>query len=234
MTQPNSLDELIDMAIREEWCTQLFCTTCGARTFRGALAEIPRTEIIAGLRRLPREFVAGHREMFRTIVMEAAAFSSGKDLIVPLAGTPAGDQLHADIEYYESRLARQRAYLESQDPEAIKQRRAAKRAARQRATQPHRDRKSAMQETIREAATVLNSTPSAEIFSLLARHKFDAPAQAIGGLLYKRLASHFRQTPLLPEDIDVLKNLAAAHNGYWKKLLQRLMSMSVALKSDHG
>lgn len=232
--QPTSLAELIDMAIREEWCTRLFCTTCGARTFRDALRGIPRAEVIVGLRRLPREFVAAHQEIFRMIVMEAAAFPSGEDSVAPLAGTPAGDQLRVDVEFHKLRREKQGAYLESQAPEAIERRRAAEKAARQRATEPHRERKTAMQELVRAAATVLESTPPAEILSMLARNELAAPLQTIGGLAYKRLASHFRRTPARPEDIDVLRRFAAMHKGYWKKLLDRVISMPAAFDEEHG
>lgn len=96
---PSLLANLIATAERNSWCTQPLCTTCGSHDFRNALQEIPKDEVISGLRSLPTEFFYKHADMFRLIIQEISLFGVGGELLEPLEGTPAGDQLRCDIEY---------------------------------------------------------------------------------------------------------------------------------------
>ena len=80
----SSLSHLIQIAERERWCTRPVCTTCGAHPFRNALREIPRDEVIAGLRLLSRDFISGHTDMFRLVISEIAFFGVGGELLAPL------------------------------------------------------------------------------------------------------------------------------------------------------
>jgi hypothetical protein len=95
----SSLSHLIQIAQRKRWCTRPVCTTCGAHPFRNALREIPRDQVIAGLRLLSRDFISGHTDMFRLVISEVSFFGVGGELLIPLEGTPAGEQLRANIDY---------------------------------------------------------------------------------------------------------------------------------------
>ena len=218
---PHSLADLIEVAERKNWCTKIVCTTCGAIPFRTALRGIPREDVVAGLRQLSSEFLGSHREMFRLIVRETAYFPIGGDLIDPLAGTPAEAQLRADIDRQNLRSEKRKAYLATQTPEAIAQRRAEKRTAKALATAPHREAKLASQQAIRDAARILQSTPVDNILHLIVTKDFGVPLRAIGGLTYNRLKEHYETTPIGRDHIDALTKLAAVHSGYWMKLLAR-------------
>lgn len=221
---PASFAELIEVARREEWCVRVGCTTCGALPFRKALRQIPRLDVIAGLRALTQRFLAENSEMFRLIIWETSAFGYGGELLEPLAGTPAAEQLQANIDYQNRKDDKRRAYAASQTPEAIAERRAKKKIDAVLATAPHRDRKLANQDAIRAVAEELAKTPTGQILTVLATREYDVPYAAIGGLVYKRLAEYYRAERIAPSDLTFLSNLAAGHAGHWKKLLDRLVS----------
>ena len=218
---PLSLEELIDVADRESWCVRPFCTTCGAVPFRTALSKIKREDVIAGLRLLTTELIMEHSSMFRLIISETAYFRIGGDLLGPLEGTPAGNQLNLDIECQNRRDEERSRYIDSQTPEAIAKRRTEIRAARKQATAPHRDRKLASQEMMREARILLASTPDKDVLALLGSKDLEAPMQAIGGLLYERLRKYYRGTPMDPVHRKILERLADLHLGHWKQLLAK-------------
>ena len=123
---PASFAELIEVARREEWCVRVGCTTCGALPFRKALRQILRQDVVAGLRAMTQRFLAENSEMFRLIIWETSAFGYGGELLEPLAGTPAAEQLQANIDYQNRKDEKRRAYAASQTPEAIAERRAKK------------------------------------------------------------------------------------------------------------
>jgi hypothetical protein len=218
----SSLSHLIQIAERERWCTRPVCTTCGAHPFRNALREIPRDEVIAGLRLLSRDFISGHTDMFRLVISEIAFFGVGGELLAPLEGTPAGEQLRANIDYQHREYERRRAYLATQTPEAISERRAERKAAKLQSTAPHRERKAASENKIRSAAQQLNETPAACILGLVARRESDWPVHAVGVLVYKRLLEHYKATPIQGNELRTLSELAERHSGYWKKLFDRV------------
>lgn len=221
LPSPSSLEELIDVAERENWCTKPFCTTCGSVSFRAELGKIKREEVIAGLRLLTAEFIAEHSGTFRLIIRDTAYFGFGSDLLGPLEGTPAGNRLNLDIERQERREDDRRRYLDSQTPEAIVKRRVEIRAERKEATAPHRDRKLASQETMREARILLDSTPDKDVLTLLDGKGLGAPMLAIGGFLYERLRKHYRGIPMEPSQREILKKLADLHLGHWKQLFDK-------------
>lgn len=221
MDRFQAFSELVAAADRNKWCIRPVCTTCGAHAFRTALREIPREDVIAGLRLLSRDFLSKHADMFRLVVLEIS-FGVGGELLESLQGTPAGDQLRSNIDYQHRRHEEQQAYLSSQTQEAIAERRAAKKAARMLSTAPHRERKSASRDAIRAAAQELNAIPAKRILELLAGKDFGAPLQAIGGLVYERLKGHYKVEPIQSDDLRILSRLADLHNGHWKKLLDRV------------
>lgn len=221
---PESFAELIEVAQREKWCVRLGCTTCGALPFRKALRQIPRVDVIAGLRDMSQRFLAENSEMFRLIIWETSAFGYGGELLEPLAGTQAAKQLQANIDYQNRNDEKRRAYAASQTPEAIAERRAKKKIDAVLATAPHRDRKLANQDIIRAVADELAKTPTSQILTVLATREYDVPHAAIGGLVYKRLAGYYRAQRIAPRDLTFLSKLAAVHAGHWKKLVDRLVS----------
>ncbi len=178
--------------------------------------------MIAGLRLLSRDFLSKNKDMFRLVVSEVSFFGVGGELLGPLKGTPAGEQLRANIDYQHREYERRKAYLATQTPEAIAERRAKRKAAKEQSTAPHRERKLASESGIRAAARELDATPVACILELVARKNFDVPLQAVAGLVYKRLIEHYKASQIESEDLRTLSHLAERHSGYWKKLLERV------------
>lgn len=219
---PTSLAELIEIADRENWCTKTICTTCGAIPFRTALRHIPRDEVIAGLRHLPKEFFKTHKSMFLLIVQEVAFFPGGGDLLESLEGSLAGAQLRANIDYQNYRTKQRQAYLATQTPEAITKRRIKKKAARDEATAPHRSRKTSSHASIANAQKLLAAIPTDKILETVTKSDFGVPLRAIGGLLYKRLFDHFQLVEVTPIDKQLLFRLAKEHSGHWQKLVDHL------------
>jgi hypothetical protein len=214
--------ELVNTAERKRWCTRPFCTTCGAHKFRDHLRGIAKDDVISGLRLLSRDFISKHEDMFRLVINEISILGLGGELLAPLKGTPAGEQLQKNIAYQNAALERRRAYLDSQTPEAVAVRRANKKAARARFTAPHRERKSAAEDNIRAAAQQLDAIPTSDILEVLSLKNFDVPLQAVGGLVYKRLINHYKSTPILTNDLLILSRLAESYSGYWGKILDKI------------
>jgi hypothetical protein len=222
MESPPTFNELLDVVLREQWCTRRGCTTCGAVPFRTALQRIPRDEVLAGLRSLSAEFCYAHPDMLRLIIGETAMFPLAGDLKPILSGTAAGGVLDADIKARNQYYERERIREAFESPEATQQRRQARKAARLLATAPHRARKSESQKIIQAAAELLTSIPTEDILELVANDNLGVPARALGGLLYSRLAKHYATNSLGPREHSILSRFATDHAGHWKKLLEQL------------
>jgi hypothetical protein len=222
MTSQLTFSELIDISEREMWCTRPLCTTCGAHPFRTALRAIPLDDVIAGLRLLSEEFLSSHRGLFRLVISEVSFFGVGGELLDPLAGTPAGDHLRANIDWQHRKYEERQAYLATQTPEAIAQRRAERRVAKLQSSAPHRERKSAFEAEIRAAGQKLDATPVTGILNLVAQKDFGVPLRAVGGLAYKRLLEHYKAVPIQGNDLQSLSELAECHSGHWRKLLMQV------------
>ncbi len=154
-TTPRSFPELIDISKQENWCVQPGCTTCGAISFRKALYQIPREEILSGLRNLTQDFLIKNQDMFSLIISEISFFGVGGELLGPLDGTPAGYQLKSNIDNQNRRAEKRLAYEASQTTESITMRRLKKKNEAILATAPHRERKLASQEIIRSVSKQL-------------------------------------------------------------------------------
>ena len=218
MANPSAFNELIERSKRENWCTSPGCTTCGALPFRRELREIAHDDVIAGLREMSGDALSSRLDMFRLVVNELSIFGFGGELLDPLKETPAGAQLRADIDHREHLYEKRQVYLATQTPEAIERRRAERKAKREELTSGHRARKETSHSAIQKALQLLEFIPDNEILIAIDRADFDAPLPAIGGLVYKRLRSHYRTAPMQPKDQEILSNLANEHRGYWKKL----------------
>jgi hypothetical protein len=218
----SSLAKIIATAERNGWCTQPLCTTCGSHDFRSALQVIPKDEVISGLRLLPTEFFYKHADMFRLIIQEISLFGVGGELLDPLEGTPAGDQLLSNIEYQNSKNDSRNAYLATQTPEEIARRRAQKKADKENATAPHRERKATSETEIRAIQAELNLMPVEQILQFVEARNFNVSMQAIGGLIYKRLCDYYKTTSIQRVDLGVLSLLADRHAGHWRKLFDQV------------
>jgi hypothetical protein len=221
---PASLAELIEITEREKWCTKPVCTTCGALAFRKALRTIQREAIIAGLRSLPDDFLQEHSDMFRLIISEISFFGIGGELLEPLNGSPAAKHLQHNIAYQNAKRAEKEAYLAEQTPEAVAERRAAKKIAKEQATAPHREQKLASQGEIKKVAAALDAIPTENLIDGIVSQDFGIPMTVIGGLVYKRLATHYRANPISTTDIQAIMKIAHGHSGHWQKLLAKVQS----------
>lgn len=225
---PPSLDELIAVAVRENWCVRYLCTTCGAIPFRTALRSIPREDVIAGLRSLSREFLTDQDELFRLIVSETAFLPIGGDLLPPLEGTPAGERLRFNIDWQNRKYEQRQAYLATQTPEAIAKRRADKKTAREQVTAPHRERKMAVQGHIQELIKVFEAIPADRLLKFINDERLEVPLHVVGGVVSHRLARHFAAVPVSAVELDILTRLAEDHQGYWRKLLDKVSPAAYA------
>lgn len=225
-TTPRSFPELIDITKRENWCVQPGCTTCGAMSFRKALHQIPREEILSGLRKLTQDFLINNQDMFSLIISEISFLGFGGELLDPLDGTPAGYQLKSNIDYQNRRAEERRAYEASQTPEFIAMYRLKKKNEAILATAPHRERKLASQEIIRSVSKQLEEISTGHILRVLGSKDFGISQQAIAGLLYKRLAAYYKREPIDNNDLNTLSLLAFNYSGHWKKLLDHINSFS--------
>ncbi len=181
---------------------------------------MPKDEVILGLRLLASEFVDRHEDMFRLIIKEISLFGFGGELLDPLEGTPAGDQLRSNIEYKNRKYDSRTAYLATQTPEAIAQRRAQKKADKENATAPHRERKAATEIEIRAVATELEKVSVEHLLRFVYRRKFNIRLEVVGGLIYKRLVNHYKKTAMQSGDFHILFRIAERHSGHWRKLLK--------------
>lgn len=225
-TTPRSFPELINITKQENWCVQLGCTTCGAMSFRKALHQIPREEILSGLRNLTQDFLIKNQDMFSLIISEISFFGVGGELLGPLDGTPAGYQLKSNIDNQNRRTEKRLAYEASQTPESIAMRRLKKKNEAILVTAPHRERKLASQEIIRSVSKQLEEISTGDILRVLASKDFGISQQTIAGLLYKRLAAHYKREPIDNNDLNTLSLLAFNYAGYWKKLLDHINNLS--------
>lgn len=222
--KPNSFADLLKISTEENWCTRPYCTTCGAMPFRTALKKLPKEEVINGLRELSRDFIFAHDDLFRLVTLEISLFGYGGELLGPLSGTPAGEQLKLNIKFQLERDERRIAYAASQTPEAIALRRTEIKAARLLATKPHRDRKDKIQGIVHAVTKELIKTPSEAILKLALTKDFGLSPRVIGSLVFKRLSEHYRTQSMSSEEISDLNLLANQYGGFWMKLQSKIVS----------
>jgi hypothetical protein len=95
----NELSKIIDIARKENWCTKLYCTTCGAEDFRKAIKKYSRSELIENLKELTQYEIDSNRHAVILCFYEASLFKTGRDLYNELQQTPSGDLLEKIFEH---------------------------------------------------------------------------------------------------------------------------------------
>ncbi len=132
----NQLSTLLNTARANNWCTRLYCTTCGSHEFRSELRKIERDVLIRQLSELDQSHFSD-RHAILLIIYEAALMPMARDLLEPLADTPAGRFLQRAITIQTQRDENSRKQAEMATPAAI----AARKEARRLLTEPHRMRR---------------------------------------------------------------------------------------------
>lgn len=76
-------------------CVDPFCTTCGAQKFKKVLDKFSREEIIEGLKLIPEEYLhlRDSSDALLSCFYKASLFGALSDLVKPLKGSPAGNEL---------------------------------------------------------------------------------------------------------------------------------------------
>jgi hypothetical protein len=76
-------------------CVDPFCTTCGSQKFKKALDKFSKEEIIEGLKLIPEEYLhlRDSSDALLSCFYKASLFGTLSDLVEPLKGSPAGDEL---------------------------------------------------------------------------------------------------------------------------------------------
>ena len=84
-----------------KYCVNPFCTTCGSLDFKKALNKFSRDEIIDGLKSLPEDYLdlRDSDDALLSCFYKASLFGTGKDLVEPLKGTPAGKELELILKH---------------------------------------------------------------------------------------------------------------------------------------
>jgi rubredoxin len=214
------LRRLLKIVYENQWCTSFYCTTCGARPFRNALRIIPRDSLIRYLRELPEELCWG--DVFKIIVTDIGVLPWGADLLDELDGTPAALEIRWHIQDANERYERHQAYMATQTPEAIAQRRIEREYAREVRTQPHRDRSKIRNFAMRNVGEYLATVPTNDLPRMLIEQTFEVPLRALGGFLYRRLLVHYRGNNPNQADTAAMISLADIHGGHWAKLIDKL------------
>ena len=214
------LKRLLRIVYENRWCTSFYCTTCGARPFRNALKIIPRDSLIHSLREFSEERCWG--DAFKIIVTDIGILPWGADLLDALDGTPAALEIRWYIQEANERSARHQAYMATQTPEAIAQRRIEREKTRAERTQPHRDRSKVRNYAMRDLGAYLATVPTNDLPRLLLEGTFEVPLRALGGFLYRRLLDHYRGNNPNQVDAAAMISLADIHGGHWAKLIDKL------------
>ena len=103
-----------------KYCVNPFCTTCGSLDFKKALNKFTRDEIIQGLKSLPEEYldIRDSDDALLSCFYMASLFGTGKDLVEPLKGTPAGKELEHILKHEKDH----KIYLQNIEVKANEQR----------------------------------------------------------------------------------------------------------------
>jgi hypothetical protein len=216
----SKLTTLIQVAEEKSWCTQLYCTTCGALDFRGKLRKLSKEEILEDLRALSPDFCERHSDVLRLVFVEIAIFPTCFDLISPLENTPAGEVLQSAIRHSNYISERRKEHDQWCSPEAAKERA----VARKRENEiKHRLRISKKLEFDKSLEVFRHAILQANFdgfFTALAEVKDASIARAVGGLAYAALHQRLRDGDLSSEETRLLERCASNFGGHWNKLMR--------------
>ena len=220
----SSLGELIDAALKQRWCTKSYCTTCGSTQFRQALSKMPRQVIVTGLRSIEEEFLSERRDLVTTIFEQAAYFPDARDMLEPLAGTPAATFLEKTVRFEDERRAKRQEWDRFQAPEAVEQRRI---QAKDDAAAKHAMRREQSADTFALIRSKFDDMPDRSLLreAFMADYRFNLGA--VGGVLFGRLLSYYRDHQISQADLAMLDELASRHGGHWGKLREALIELQV-------
>lgn len=216
----SKLSNLINLASEKNWCTRLYCTTCGALDFRRELRKQPNEEILEDLRALPGDFCDRHADVLRLIFVEVAIFPTYIDLINVLENTPAGAILDAAIRHSNRIEERRREYERWCSPEAAKERAITRQRLKATAHKLRLGKKVKTDEVLRIFRDALSQTDYSCFFAELNKVADPLVARAIGGLAYSALYKCLRNGNLSSEQTMLLERCASNFGGHWKRLMQ--------------
>ena len=124
------LSILLDTARANGWCTRLFCTTCGSHEFLSELNKIDCQVLVSQLRELDESYFL-NRYPILLIIYRAAVLPYARDLLEPLGDSPAGRFLQKAIALQTQRDENRRLQEEMATPEAVAERKAARKLNKQ-------------------------------------------------------------------------------------------------------
>jgi hypothetical protein len=130
MPETNILSNVLKTARANNWCTRLYCTTCGAHEFRSELRKIRRDVLMRHLSELDQSNFSD-RHVILLIIYQAALMPMARDLLEPLGDTPAGRFLRKAIAIQTQRDENRRKEAEMATPEAVAARKVARQSRRQ-------------------------------------------------------------------------------------------------------
>jgi len=223
----SKLSNLINLASEKNWCTRLYCTTCGALDFRSELRKLSNEEILEDLRDLPETFCEHHADVLRLVFVEIAMFPTCIDLIDALENTPAGAILDSAIRHSKCIEERRREHERWCSPEAAKERAILRMQAKAVSHAKRLESKAnfdAMLLRYREA--VLRCDYNV-LFSDLRGTDDSRVVRAVGGIGYTSIRDALSKGALGEDDLALIEKFSAQYGGYWAKL-----SSSVGLGKD--
>jgi len=214
----SKLASLIQLAGEKNWCTKLYCTTCGALDFRRKLQKLSNEEILEDLRALPLDFCERNSDVLRLIFVEIALFPTCADLSEPLKDTPAGAVLESAISHSKYQLKRRLEHEQWSSPEAAKERAIARKRIKATAHNLRIRKKAASDETLKVFQDALSQDDLSGFFAELSRVNDALTGRAIGGLAYSALRKRLCDGDISSEEALLLETYASKFGGHWEKL----------------
>ena len=216
----SDLDDLVEKAVKDGWCTTPFCATCGAHEFRNELNKIPREKVVEGLRTLPADFLAINRDLFQVVVLDIAYLPQGRDLLDDLAGTAAGEELQRQIDHWDSRMSRVR-----EAEEAIARGKLEREASRRLTSEVHNERKKRNDLQLQQSLLLVKEKEGKALVDAIRLIISSAPSvhlmRSLGGHLHPKLEKAVRANSLADDEVELIKQLGAKYSGHWAKLVTR-------------
>lgn len=209
---------LIENANQKNWCTRLYCTTCGAMDYRTGLHSIPREQVIEELRTLTADFCHSNADALRLTFSEIAIYPTYFDLLESLEGTPAGKLLRATLDHQATRRRKREEHQRENSPEKIEARALARRELHEKTRAEHLGRKIAHDAKLDVVKAALAESDLNSFFDVLATLNDPGVIRSSGGLAYPHLCNLIRAHALSPDHLSKIQKYAAAHGGFWAKL----------------